>query len=76
MIGIDERMKFLEQQMQVLRNDFETAMRETGQLFQKLMQMNRTYQQFVEERLIAVEKKTGEIPADTEALTEREGKDI
>lgn len=65
MINPTERLAFLEQQMQVMRSDFTKAMQETGQLFQKLIAMNRTYQAFVEERLQDVEKHLGFIPPTT-----------
>jgi hypothetical protein len=58
-----DRLAFIEQQMAVMRQDFKQAMAETGQLFQKMIAMNRTYQQFVEERLLDVEKRLGIIPA-------------
>lgn len=64
-LNAKDRLTFLEQQMQVMRGDFNKAMQETGQLFQKLIAMNRTYQAFVEERLQDVEKHLGFIPPTT-----------
>lgn len=70
-----DRLAFLEQQMAVMRQDFKQAMAETGQLFQKMIAMNRTYQQFVEERLIDVEKRLGIIPASAEVTGGTPGSD-